>query len=201
MTNGGVKLSIEPKRLAAVFFISRCGAPANLEEALHLAGASSVVVNAVGSDTPFVEARCEWAGMTCVARMHALLQHDVLEIRFWQSDFLAHLDERREPVPLEVDGALSVALTFREACESLQPTFAFLVTHLSDATTESILSREVLILVNDANALADARLGLLYLGPEIAQQWTPNPVRDDRDSLPVSSGRLVFAGRGWGRWF
>ncbi|MBF2064588.1 MAG: hypothetical protein IGS39_09245 [Calothrix sp. C42_A2020_038] len=58
-----------------------------------------------------------------------------------------------------------------------------------------------MVLAKEANGLADGRFGLLYLNKEISQYWTHNPLRDDRDSILISSGKLVFAGKGSSRWF
>jgi hypothetical protein len=58
-----------------------------------------------------------------------------------------------------------------------------------------------MVLAKEANGLADEHFGLLYLNEEVSKYWTPHPSRDDRDSLPISSGKLVFAGRGSSRWW
>ncbi len=152
---------------------------------------------------------CQWAGLIdCLAFLHERSYHQLLIIRFSQSQFLSLLPPEADLPPgedhfvgLEVDPSLSVALTFKQACEALLPEVAFIATHIYDCEYNWVLEREWMVLAKDATALADEGFGLLYLNEEISQNWMNHPQRDDRDSLPVASGRLVFAGRGVMRWF
>ncbi|MCP2728754.1 hypothetical protein [Limnofasciculus baicalensis] len=104
-------------------------------------------------------------------------------------------------LPITSDPTLPIALVFKQACENLLPEAAFIATHIYDSELDWILDREWMILAKDATALADERFGLLYLNEEISQYWIHHPQRDERDNLPVASGKLVFAGRDDLRWF
>lgn len=146
-------------------------------------------------------ATCHWAGIQCEAELDRLENHYLLNIYFLQSHFFEMIGDKRTPLPLEEDGALGLAYAFRDACENLSPEVAFVAPHTYKAHPESVRKCERMILARDADALADERLGLLYLNDEISQYWTPDKIRDDRDSLPISRGKLVFAGRDWSRWF
>jgi hypothetical protein len=192
-------MSVEQKRLAGVFFIPR-GRDLSIEELLRKAGAEDISAPSVSSD-PSGLLDCKWAGMYCKASLDSLSKHQVLQIYFWQSSFLALLNEESADIPLERDGALPLALSFRDACEALSPEVAFLVTHQWQANRDVVLSREWKVLTKDANELANERFGLLYLDEDIGQYWTYIPRLDNRDSLPVSKGLLVFAGQGSSRWY
>ena len=188
-------MSVEPKRLAAAFFLPRGERDLTLEELLRAAG---VTPSAAGRPTPDYDPSglidCLWAGLTCRAGVFNLEYHQLFVIYFWQSSFLEMLGG-----PSDAD---SLVAAFRDACEALAPEVAFIVTHLDQADIDWILDREAAVLSKDANLLAGERVGLLYLNEEVSSYWTPNPVRDDRDSVPVASGRMVFAGRGdFSRWF
>jgi hypothetical protein len=194
-------MSLEPKRLAAAFFIPRQGDDLPIEKLLEMAGASNIsIFSATLSDgSGLVD--CRWAGMSCQSYLDELPYHQLLEIYFWQSDFLELLSEEDDPIALDADEALPLAQAFKHSCEALSPEVAFLVTHLDQAQRDFILSREWMVLAKEANGLADERFGLLFLNEEVSKYWISHPLRDDRDSLPISSGKLVFAGRGSSRWF
>ena len=194
-------MSLETKRLAAVFFIPRQGGEMQSKKLLEIAGATNIsIVPATLSDRSGL-VNCQWAGMACKAYLDELSYHHLLEIYFWQSDFLELLSEKEEPIPLDADEALPLAQAFKHSCEALSSEVAFLLTHLDQAKHDFILSREWMVLAKEANGLADERFGLLYLNEEVSEYWTSHSLRDDRDSLPISKGKLVFAGRGSSRWF
>lgn len=194
-------MSLETKRLAAVFFIPLQGEEMPIKNLLEIAGATdiSIVPSTLSDRSELVD--CRWAGMSCKVYLDELPYHQLLEIYFWQLDFLALLPENNASVPLNKDRAFPIAQAFKRACEDLAPEVAFLVTHMDQAQRDFILSREWMILAKEANGLADEHFGLLYLNEEVSKYWTPHPSRDDRDSLPISSGKLVFAGRGSSRWW
>ncbi len=198
-------MNISSKYLAAVFFIAcdQLQGDKNqpIEKLLHAAGAIDISAKPDSSFDSSGRVNCTWSGMTCKAEMYIGSNHQVLHLYFLQANLFALVGDKREPLPLQEDGALQLAFNFRDTCLSLSPKVAFVATHLSIALPEYALEREWMVTARDANALADLRLGLLYLDDEIDQYWTSNPVRDDRDKLNVSHGRLVFAGHGWGRWF
>lgn len=185
-------MSVDPKRLAAVFFIPRTSGDMPLERLLHIAGASEVGLTAVICDSSGL-VDCLWAGLYCKGFADNLPQHQVLQIYFWQSSFLE--------LAAQKDNAYPLALAFRDACEALSPDVAFIVTHLDQAQHEWILTKEALVLNKDANALADERLGLLYFNKEIIQHWSHSSLWTDREDVPVNSGRLVFSGLSSTRWF
>lgn len=106
---------------------------------------------------------------------------------------------------MDEDPLLPYITTFRDTCVSLNPIAAFLDTraHYGDEQWENkqgnrnwVLSHAKIVGDSNANALADERFSLLYLGDPLARLWDPDPIRDDRDMVQVPSGRLVFARSG-----
>lgn len=204
---------VDSKYLGAFFFISHDPTEGNGNEALctylSTAGATEISQKPAPLDwlphtttQQVIEAAtCEWSGMYCEVELERLENHHLLDIYFFQSHFFKMIGTKRAPLPLVEDGALGLAHAFQYACEQLSPEVAFIATHTYDACPEAVLEREWMITACDADALADERLGLLYLNDEISQCWTSLPIRGERDSLPIPSGRLVFAGCGWDRWF
>jgi hypothetical protein len=189
------------RRLAAVFFISRSQPLIPFELLLERAKATGIVLRKERSISINDSAICQWAGLIdCQACLHERPHYRILEIKFWQSQFLELRRSGIHSISLEVDPALEVATTFKHACENLLPEVAFIVTHTYEAESEWILKKEQLVLEMNATALADERFGLLYLNEQIGQLWIDNPLRDNRDNLPIDHGRLVFAGRGNSRW-
>ena len=99
---------------------------------------------------------------------------------------------------------LPFVTAFRDACLALKPLAAFFDprAHFGDERWENkqgnragLLAFASTVAMFDANALADERFSLLYLGEPLAALWNP-PVRDDRDEVEVPEGRLLFARSG-----
>lgn len=194
------------KYAVAVFFIPRKedDTNASILELLNLAGAIQVDTRPVAPSDTSGLVLCTWAGMTCRAYLANLEEYQVLHMFFFRSillDLLGDPPEHPEDFPLEKDGALQIALAFQDACVALSPEVGFIAVRRNQGDPDWTLERAWMVLAKDANALADEHFGLLYLNQEISTYWSSNPALDDRDSLPVPSGRLVFAGRGWRRWF
>jgi hypothetical protein len=188
--------------LAAVFFIAKKEEQFTIEELLDFAQAKDVYTSPPSEFKPWNSVHCEWAGLIdCWAYLHELPYHQLLIIYFRQSGLLRLLPPEDSLVPLEDDPTMQIALTFKVACETLLPEVAFIPTHLYDSELKWILDREWMVLAMDATALADERFGLLYLNEEISLNWIHHPLRDDRDSLSINNGLLVFASRGSLRWF
>ena len=59
-----------------------------------------------------------------------------------------------------------------------------------------MLEQAKLVADADVNALADERVSVLYLSEPLTLQWNSDPVRDNRDNIELSAGRLIFARRG-----
>lgn len=180
------------RRLAAVFSFHSSTALLPLDEWLRRAGATSIqpLQNSLAHEERLA---CEWAGMPCEAAR--LTGSPAFAILFWQSDLIDRVPDDGAPGPDESD---VLAQAFRDACERLRPEVAFIVAHLDQAVPERLRAFAEL---RDPNALADARLGLLYVSAALSRRWTADPLRDDREELPVDGGRLVFAGWGRQRWF
>lgn len=190
------------KWLAAAFFMVRDGRPARpLHEWATLAG---MVVDDEHTTNPFLHSRWQlahgkWDGLDSAwAKLDTLEFHYWLQIYFLQSSFFA-LRPVESPV-LEEDGAYPLALTFRAACERLQPEVAFIVTYASGASHEAVMDLYPDVLGMSGIALGRQPLGLLYLDARVAADWPADPEFNDRDSLHMVAGQLVFGGRGWGRW-
>lgn len=110
-----------------------------------------------------------------------------------------------ESVEPNDDPMLAWIETFRDACVGLQPRAAFLDTrsHYGDQCWEAkqgnrdwVRAQARRVIASDVQALADEHYSLLYLDDALARQWDANPPGDERDSVVVPRGRLVFAGSG-----
>ena len=120
----------------------------------------------------------------------------------------AYLDARihgEDRQGTDEDPELPYIGTFRDACLGLKPIAAFLDTraHYGDEQWENkqgnrnwVLSHAQKVASSKVNALADERFSLLYLCERLTRLWESDPIRDDRDMVEVSSGRLVFARSG-----
>jgi hypothetical protein len=194
------------RRNGAFFFLLRQEPMPSLDELATAAGVTSL------SRWPWLEDDEEdmrlgcWGGVLSVeVRVRHLSMHDCLAIDFLQTSFLNLLtpDKGNEALPLEEDGALPVALAFRDACERLRPEAAVLATHPDEIQDPQWLHAcYSAVLGMDTNLLDSYGAGLVYIGPDMPDEWVPeNYGPPQRDSLPVREGRLLFRGTGWGRWF
>lgn len=187
MTQGRIVIS---KRLTGAFFLETSNSAGALDALLKQAG----VLDIKGNDSSICG---HWAGLYCEAALERLESLDLLELGFFQTDFLGLLSDEQVDRPVEEDGALSLAAAFRDSCLRLSPRAAFITTHLHQ-DEEWIRRQAARVRAGDADALCRERFGLLYLPPALAAQA---PLDPGRDTLPVGDGLLVFAGTGWGRWF
>jgi hypothetical protein len=196
----------------AAFFIERPEKPPSLETLLRLAGVEDLQPLSGEEKVAFGvherDAEVYLGRWSVVGQVWARLdevdhRHICLQLYFSQNvlhDLLASGDD----APLS-----RLAEDFAAACERLGCQVAFIDTgsHYGDESWENglgnadwVLSHYPAVLGSDANALADERFTLLYVDDIAARLWDSDPVRDDRDEIPVSRGRLVFAGRGPDRW-
>jgi hypothetical protein len=139
------------------------------------------------------------------ARLYRLELHDCLALDFWLTMFfdMRARHTGQEAVPLEADGALPVALAFRDACERLRPEAAVLATHPHLAENPD-WTRECYsaVLGMDPNSLDSMAAGITYVSSDMVDEWVTDRFGPtQRDSLPVAEGRLLFRDTGWGRWF
>jgi hypothetical protein len=188
-------MSVQPKRLAAVFYLPLGAIRGDPTELAAEAGGSDIKQ---ASDADGI-VDCLWAGLLSESRLIRSSFFGVLLISFWQSDFLQLIESGCEET--KADGASAVADAFRKACVVLRPAFAFVATRVDQATEEWVVGNEWSVLNHEANRLATQGLGLIYFSPEMDDHWVPRSSQEDRDSLPSSSGRLMFASRGTSRWF
>ncbi|MEH2064496.1 MAG: hypothetical protein V7K50_19915 [Nostoc sp.] len=207
------------KTLVAAFFIEHGSNNFSLEQLLTLAEMKNLQYLSedeklgLGIHDPSLEVIYgEWGAFEDAwARLDRIEYHNCLQIYFSMNHFLDLIPELPDDqnLPLKEDPLLPLAYTFRNACEKLQAEVAFVDTHAhyGDEAWENkqgnrdwIINYYWMLLESNVNALADERFGLLYLNEYMNQLWDSNPVRDDRDIIPLSQGRLAFAGRGSARW-
>jgi hypothetical protein len=148
-------------------------------------------------------AEASWAGFRCEIRVQDLDEYRVLIVVFSQREFLALVD-LEHAVELERDGAITLAESFRDACQALRPPVAFVLTRPEFAengfpsTDSYVAEQDALVLTWDSDGLVGRRFGLLYLSADYAAM-IEQPV-SGRDELPAGDGRLIFAGTGQHRW-
>ena len=188
------------RRLAAVFFIPRSGDPLPLPRLVAAAGMTGISED---ERSPGM-LRGWWAGMDdCRARADSFSQHDCLQIHFWLADFPVSTPghtagEDRSWVD---DPAAAVASAFRDACETLKPEVAFILTHLGQARPERIEEYYRFILGMDADRLMLQKPGLLYFSRALFRELSDPSTLASRDTIPASDGVLVFSGSGESRWW
>jgi hypothetical protein len=195
------------KLLAAAFFIPHRDRAVTLDELATTAGCEPYPA------PPRVDGLRvgRWAGLSARFRLISLPYHWVLVVYFLESEFHGirvddlsndEFDRRRgADVPLDQDGSRILAFAFRDACNRLAPDAAFIVTHLWQAELQHLLGIEWMVLGHDGNSLVSEGFGLLYLGPEAKANLSLHLPEPDRETMPVERGCLIFAGRGWNRWW
>ena len=183
---------------AAIFFIPKENKEQNqpIEVLLEKAGATNI-----NRPAPDRLIDCYWAEMSCKAYTEDELEsHQLLVIKFFDSFFYKGqpISSEKE-IPLEEDGNLKLALTFRDACETLSPEVAYIVTHLQYAEFDWILKTMEKIEAYDPDDISD-EAALVYFRGILADWLTyPRPLRP-QESLPVKEGLLLFHGTGTFRW-
>jgi hypothetical protein len=194
------------RRNGAFFFLLRRELMSSLDEFAAAAGVTELSLGPWPDEEEEAVRYGSWGGVLSVeARLRHLSMHDCLAIDFLQISFLDLRGSRigREALPLEEDGALPVALAFRDTCERLRPEAAVLATHPDELQDPQWLQAcYSAVLGMDPNLLDSYGAGLVYVGPDMVDEWEPeNFGPPERDSLPVTNGRLLFRGNGWSRWF
>ena len=188
------------KDLAAVFFIPREDSRERDIKTLLTEAKATDIKQPLEIDDRW---DCQWAGMACEAYLdNEIPSHQLLVIFFLQSVFLGRgkYSEQEDNLPLEKDGNLKLALTFRDACETLQPEVAYIATHLDRAEFDIIMKVVHKIEVYDANYIAGEG-GLVYLRGIIGDCLTDPPLEYAPDTMPINEGVLVFGGRRSKRWW
>jgi hypothetical protein len=207
------------KTLVAAFFLESEGNDGSLEQLVTLAGMndqhylSEGEKRGLGIDDPSLEIIYgQWGAFgDAWARLDKLEYHNCLQIYFSMNHFLDLCPENTddENLPLEQDPLLPLAKTFGNACEQLQAEVAFLDTHAhygdetwinKQGNRDWVINYYSMLLESNINALADERFGLLYLNEYMTQLWDSNPVRENRDTILLSKGRLTFSQQGATRW-
>jgi hypothetical protein len=187
------------RRLAAVFFIPLTVGERSIEQL----GLAAGVADPFTVEWHPIPLHCRWAAMedSC-ARLDVLEHHYCFQIYFWLSAFFELRQHRDDPdLPVEQDGAIEVAYAFRDACVRLPAEVGFIVSHLDQANPEYILDQYTDVLGMNADALASTHFGLLYLSEALVYSMNGIARLDGRETIPASSGRLVFSGKGANRWF
>jgi hypothetical protein len=179
--------------LTAAFWLPHTTASVSSDELLRRAGALNITADTSPYGRPHDRWLCDWGGLRCETyRTTPNAYHHVLLLYFLQSSLIEIASETGE-----IDRLLTA---FRDACTALRPEVAMVATHVWQADPDHILALEWMVLAKEANSLADERFGLMYLDDELAQYWTPDPMRDARKHVPTSHGRLCFATGGPQPW-
>lgn len=202
--------SIDDKGLSAAFFMPT--RPSQSAQALlQAAGATNIHLD------PYARAEfwnCEWATLHCTAFVLAMQTHDMLVLRFMQSDFLRLVPGSES----EPDHSLRVAEAFSTTCSALRPDVAFITVGLRESQADWIQALYApLVARQDANALVETQFGLLHLSAAFASQWDGfEPYQNIRAGLEgplfkfhqwreglnaASDGVYLFAGSGHRRWW
>jgi hypothetical protein len=187
----------------ASFLLRRNGASHDVEQLTEQAGMDGTQWGRPAVELGRERALCgRWDGLSVVwAYLDEFAYHICLNIAFADFDFYL-LQEKGSDAPddLAADGALPLAHAFRAACESLRPEIALLAV-LPQQTTPGWIAEHYSHIANiDLRWFAEEHFAMLYLDERLAPDWPRVVAREPRDTLPVSSGVLVFASRGAQRW-
>lgn len=175
------------KKVAAVFCLRQPFA--SIEDAAAALGAA-----VEGRDDLYLY--CKWADLHCAAEMiEAAIP--VLMLRFWQSSFYEIISPEHPPAAT----GDPITRAFGESCARLGAVAGFIVTNLYHAEWEWIEERLQALASGDLAALDLDRPGLLFLSDEYQRQHGLTLRLEDRDSLSIPGGLLIYAGRGEDRWF
>jgi hypothetical protein len=193
------------RRNGAFFFLLRQEPMPSLDELAAAAGMTKLDPRPLPTDRGLDVRYGDWGGIESArAHLHHLSMHDCLVIDFLQTSFLDLLPPREghEELSLEEDGALPVALAFRDACERLRPEAAVLATHPDELEDPQWLHAcYSAVLGMDPNSLDSCGAAITYVFPDMVDEWVPDRFGPpQRDSLPVTNGRLLFRDTGWSRW-
>jgi len=197
-------------RLGAVFFLPKQPTDPSVAELLERIGATNVSLKAQHGFFG-----CTWAGLYCEAKLYALGEHFVLGVYYRYRDFFDMVQKNQKKdntaVPLEEDGAYSVFLAFRAACERLNPEAAWVIERDWQIPEQFMSEREWMILGNQAEQLAWEDFSLLFLKADLAKHLPP-PEKlvyksinggarlVSRDLFPCANGVLLFRRSGSDRW-
>jgi hypothetical protein len=147
---------------------------------------------------PYDDQFAEWGGLFCRVRVLDVAPYRILALTYGQNGFAKLL--YRNSDDLAQDGALRVAQAFRDACEALRPVVGFVTSQAEEDFEELLTEYADEVRTGNVFGLSQAGFGLVYLR-EPGEQLDPVVTFHPRDELPVTEGRLIFAGRGADRWW
>jgi hypothetical protein len=119
-------------------------------------------------------------------------------------DAMVNDDRQNGPEPVGPT-SMTYVETFAESCGRLAPTAAMLDARAhyelaewraQRGTRGWVLAQAPLVAGGDVDALAEERVSVLYLSAPLLLRWESSPSHDDRDTVELPSGRLIFARRG-----
>jgi hypothetical protein len=117
----------------------------------------------------------------------------------------AKLNEREKGPEGSASALMTYVKTFGDACLRLKPTVGILDTRAhyeikqwvdKEGNRDWVLDQGKLVAAADVNTLADERVSVLYLSESLMLRWGSDPIRNNRDIIELSTGRLIFAWRG-----
>jgi hypothetical protein len=147
---------------------------------------------------PYGDQFAEWGGLACWVRVLDEPPYRILTLTYSQVEFATLLHQNSPD--LAQDGALRVAQAFRDACEALRPTAAFVLSQATEDVADLFTEYADEVRTSNVWGLSQAGFGLVYLR-EPGGDLDPIATFHPRDELPVTEGRLFFAGRGANRWW
>jgi hypothetical protein len=179
-------------RMAAIFYIPLPAreAPPALEDLATRAGLERI--HHEPGTVPAIYGN--WGVMESVRAVRQVLAlHVCLQL-------FPHLSDLLDRQSSDAADSMTIAESFRAACEALRPDAALFYTRPNEVEPEYIDAVYPKVLGLDGILLDESNPALLYLDSELLLHF-PAVYRSGRDRLPVSHGLLLFRGAGARRWW
>lgn len=181
------------KQIAVVFYLSK-DIEGSLEDLAKKAGCEALEKNDTLQSGYF---DCFWGSLTSDVWLLEKKYHRVVRINFSLNQYLnLSADDNFMVESLEDSGALPIVNAFRDASERLHPEAAMFLNSYDQAELDWLEENEWMVSAEEADELLDLHLAMLFLNEDILKFATTHPVRDDRDTLEMSTGKLFFSRSG-----
>jgi hypothetical protein len=136
-----------------------------------------------------------WAGLNCLAYCQEDSYHYRLYLELGRADMYEPLrGVWDDPLPLEEDPLLPMAIAFREVCELLGVKVAMIATTDEQSSDEYLEDTYPYILSCSGFSLICLRYALLYVSKEFDLPSDMKDLAEERDVIVCSQGYLIFGG-------
>jgi hypothetical protein len=191
------------KSIFAVFYIPKEEVSLTLADLLRRTFPALVVSGDGRLEPEMKNVPVVWAGMICDAAIVEVEWHYRFSIEFFDSYFYNKLPDTHDPVALENDPLMPLAVAFRMTCELLDAEVAMIITRNYLYSDEALDARYWMVLTQFSLGLVDEHYGLLFLRQDLCSGVDMKLLAEEHDVLTSSCGCLIFSGKAepYSRWF